>query len=113
MMSYINQARNGTRLYVRYHTYAVSLSTTISVTIYRQSLATGVMIWLTQQVPNRWYVSVTCQRCELKSILFVDPTAGKGEFSLTYFFSCENCNYESTYAANRYWYSGSYAVEVS
>ena len=63
-----------------------------------------LMIWLTKRVPAKWYVSVRCEQCETRSVLFRDDTNGKGEFELAYYFKCANCRREDVQHVERYWY---------
>ena len=63
-----------------------------------------LMIWLTKRVQAKWYVSVKCEQCKTRSVLFPDDTNGKGEFDLPYYFTCANCRREDVQHVERYWY---------
>lgn len=63
-----------------------------------------LMIWLTKRLPAKWYVSVRCEQCGTRSVLFPDDTKGKGEFDLPYYFKCASCRHEDVQHVERYWY---------
>jgi hypothetical protein len=62
------------------------------------------MIWLTPQEFGRWHVLVTCEKCQARAILFQDPTGGKGEFNLIYFYTCPECHHQGIHSTQRYWH---------
>lgn len=54
---------------------------------------------------GRWYIVVTCEKCQTTIFLFPDLTEGKSVLDANYIVTCPRCAHKGGYRADHYLHS--------
>ena len=58
---------------------------------------------MSKAAPGEWYISVVCEHCHQRVLIFHDLSEGKSELELSRFhITCPKCQEEGSYIAEHY-----------
>ena len=51
-------------------------------------------------IPGKWYILITCKKCEVTQVLFPDLTEGEAVLDAHYGWTCPRCGHHDYYEAD-------------